>query len=371
MRIVVGERRRAGRSRAAMARDTTDGGPEQPLGACEREIEALLKRRATHRTVIVVALIFLLLAFLVVSSSSGRRGEVRTRPRAIVLVVPHLRPEAVEAAMASNKAPFLGSLSATDGIYARLRARNTGLTASLVTMLTGSVNSSATNLVGATSFLGELKRAGKRPIVLAPSVYWSAQGPTSGNCSRVGLLDSECAGTACPPTTEAAYCNAAEKLLPCDGKAQLYTEDVLGAFRHLMRHDGDLLYAHADVTSGAAATREEHLALLSDVSVMDGTLGKLALAAIERTRATSESWLLVLVGAGGDHLQEVPLAMAAYAAGNLVRLGPIPDDATLADVGPTVLHWYALSSPSDSQRVRGLCSTGVIVSSCKKTTNWP
>ncbi|RNF13215.1 uncharacterized protein Tco025E_06280, partial [Trypanosoma conorhini] len=100
-------------------------------------------------------------------------------------------------------------------------------------------------------------------------------------------------------------------------------------------------------------------------------VGKLALAVIERSSTTKESWLIMLVGAGGGGLERVPLVMAAYARGGLVRFGPIAEDATLADVAPTVLHWFDLSSANDMTRVRGMCSTGVFVTSCKTTTNWP
>ncbi|RNE98929.1 hypothetical protein TraAM80_08503 [Trypanosoma rangeli] len=113
------------------------------------------------------------------------------------------------------------------------------------------------------------------------------------------------------------------------------------------------------------------MASMSDISIMDGTLGKLALAVSERSSTTKESWLLMLVGAGGGGLEKVPLVMAAYARGGLVRFGPIAEEATLADVAPTVLHWFGLSSAGEAQRVRGMCSTGVTVTSCETTTNWP
>ncbi|RNE98930.1 hypothetical protein TraAM80_08504 [Trypanosoma rangeli] len=356
-----------------MAREASRVKPVTQPGVHAPEIKALLNSRATYRTAIVVAVIFLLLACLVVvATSSVQQGEDQSLPRAIVLVVPHLPPSLLEAAMASNKAPFLGLLSAADGIYSRLTAKNKELTSSLVTVLTGEGNSSATNLVGATSFLARMRKAGRKPVVVASSSYWSGQEAGSdGNCGRVGLLDSECSGLKCPAATEAAYCNAAEKLISCDGKAQLYEEDVLEGFRHLMQHDGDLLYAHANVLSGPATTDEERMASMSDISIMDGTLGKLALAVSERSSTTKESWLLMLVGAGGGGLEKVPLVMAAYARGGLVRFGPIAEEATLADVAPTVLHWFGLSSAGEAQRVRGMCSTGVTVTSCETTTNWP
>ncbi|EAN89493.1 hypothetical protein C3747_25g93 [Trypanosoma cruzi] len=356
-----------------MSQETLSAKQVNQPGVHAPEVKALLSARARYRTVVVVAVTFLLLACLfVISSSSSEQGEGRYRPRAIVLIVPHLPPDMLEAAMASNKAPFLGLISAADGVYARPLAKNTELSSSLVTILTGRVDSSATGLVGATSFLGKMKRAGRKPVVLAAASYWSAQvAAADGNCSRVGLFDSECSGLRCPAATEAAYCNAAEKLLSCDGKAQLYEEDVLEAFRHLMQHDGDLLYAHANALCGTVSTDEERMAVLSDISIMDSTLGKIALAVIERSSTTRESWLIMLVGAGGNGLERVPLVMVAYAKGGLVRFGPIPEEATLADVAPTVLHWFALSSHGDAQRVRGMCSTGVAAISCETTTRWP
>ncbi|KEG09627.1 hypothetical protein DQ04_04921020 [Trypanosoma grayi] len=355
-----------------MPRQNSSQKPVKQPGVHAPEIKEALSSRAMYRTIIVVAIIFLLLACLaVVSSASTQQGEDRSRPRAIVVVVPYLRPDILEAAMASNKAPFLGLLSAADGIYARLRTRNADLMPSLVTLLTGSEQSSAANLEGATSFLRALKKAGKTPVVLAPSSYWSEQGVAGSNCSRVGLLDSECSGVTCPAATAMAYCNAAEKLLACSSKAQLYEEEALEGFRHLLKHDGDLLYVHANVSSGTAAANEERMTGMSDISIMDGTLGKLALAIIKRSSETKESWLLMLVGAGGNGLTEVPLVMAAYARGSLLRFGPIPEDATLADIGPTVLNWYGLASISDAPRVRGMCSSGVLVDNCESTTNWP
>ncbi|KAH9577504.1 hypothetical protein LSM04_007055 [Trypanosoma melophagium] len=343
------------------------------------EIKTALSSRALYRTILVTSVVFLLLACLaVISSASIKEGEDRSRPRALVFVVPHLPPDVLEAAMASNKAPFLGLLSAAAGIYARLQTRNTELMASLVTMLTGNESSTATNLAGATSFLRELKRVGKKPIVLAPSSYWSAErvagsnsNSNSSSCLRVGLFDSECSGLACPAANETAYCNAAEKLVSCDGKAHLYQEETLEAFRHFMKHDGDLLYVHMGFSTGAISTHEETLALMSDIGVMDGTLGKLALAANRRSIEAKESWLIMVVGAGGGGLTEVPLMMAAYVRGGLVRFGPIPGNATLADIRPTLQNWYGLISEDAAGRVRGMCSTGVLVRNCGTTTNWP
>lgn len=358
--------------------------PVRQPGVHVPEIKELLDSRARYRTIVVVSVIFILLACLVVvSNASVRSTEEQSIPRAVVLVVPHLSSDMLEAALVSNKAPFIALLSAADGMYARPRAQNTELAASLVTILTGNVTSTATDLVGATSFLRTMRKAGKKAIVLAPSLYWSAQQQeekakkeatrANGRCSRVGLLDSECCGVACAAEDETAYCNAVEKLLSCDGKAELYEEEVLEGFRSLQKHEADLLYAHVNVLSGGGGTTEkERLAALSDISIMDGTLGKIALAAIERSRASKESWLIMLVGAGGDGLTRTPLAMAAYARGGLVRLGPIPEEEmTLADIAPTVLHWFGLSPAGDARRVRGLCSTGIAVNSCENTTSWP
>ncbi|ORC93569.1 uncharacterized protein TM35_000014460 [Trypanosoma theileri] len=360
-----------------MAHSNAEKPVKQP-GVHAPEIKAALNARAMYRTIIVTSVVFLLLACLaVISSSSMKEGEDRSRPRGLVLVVPHLAPDILEAAMESNKAPFIGLLSAADGIYTRLQTRNADLMASLVTMLTGNENSTATNLVGATSFLQELKRVGKKPIVLAPSLYWSAENKEAGSnssskiCSHVGLFDSECSGLACPAVNETAYCNVAEKLLSCNGKAHLYQEETVEAFHHFMQHDGDLLYVHMDLSNGTPTTNEEALSMMSDISVMDGTLGKLALAAIKRSTETKESWLIMLVGAGGGGLAEVPLMMAAYVRGGLVRFGPISKNATLADIGPTLQNWYGLISEGDAHRVRGMCSTGILVSNCENTTNWP
>ncbi|RNC56934.1 hypothetical protein TcCL_ESM05504, partial [Trypanosoma cruzi] len=96
-----------------MSQETLSAKQVNQPGVHAPEVKALLSARARYRTVVVVAVTFLLLACLfVISSSSSEQGEGRYRPRAIVLIVPHLPPDMLEAAMASNKAPFLGLISA-------------------------------------------------------------------------------------------------------------------------------------------------------------------------------------------------------------------------------------------------------------------
>lgn len=351
-----------------MMKENSESGPDLQISICEEEIKGLMESRAMSRAVNVVVFVFLAVIFFFVASSPIRDEEKTCcRPRVILLVVPHLHPGMLEEAMASNKAPFLGHISAFNGTYTRLYAKNTDLRESLVTIFTGKTSPGAASLAGKTSFLGKLKRAGKKPVVLAPQLYWSTKGSANDSCDNIGLLDAECFGFSCPQESQAAYCNALERFLSCEDRSQLYNEDAVEAFKHLIQNDGDILYVHTWFSSGMATTSEDRMAILSDISVVDSIFGKLALAAMEHSRVTSESWLLMVVGAGDGRLKEVPLVMTAYAKGATVRLGSIPKNATLADISPTVLHWYGLSSPNDSQWLRGICSTGVAVENCPST----
>lgn len=344
--------------------------PKEPGTHTNAEVREALHARALRRTVIVTALIFLLIACLAVVSSTAQEYEgpedTTSQPKMVMIVADGLTPDIMENSLRSNKAPFTRLLNSSGGIYGYL-STPAGTGSPLVRLLTGTANTASATLSGATSFLGVLKKYGKKPVVLAPTSYWSSNQIGSGTaCTHVGLFDSECNGTECPADNENAYCNAFYKIIACDGSAELYREDIIKAFQKTVEISADILYVQLSnfmKEESASVNYSSVLQLYSEMNLIDGAMGQLVLSLAERTRATTENWLIVVTGSGARATQ-TPMVMAAYSRGQLLQLNDL-GRASTTDIYNTVLRWFGVSTAEDN--LIGICTDGIHAANCKTT----
>lgn len=348
--------------------------PSKPGTHTNEEVKEALHARALRRKIFVVAIVVLLLGCLLVvfNIASEYEGEddSAAAPKMVFILTNDLSPDAVNTAMINSKAPFLRFLNESGGAYGKIDTRFTATGSKLVKILTGSSTTTSSDLSGQTSFLRLLVKAGFSTAVAAPSSLWSSNSSLTGTgtatkCANVGILDSECSGSACPAATAAAYCNANFKYLTCSNVTQLYKYELVKAFEKTVESSADVLF----VTVNAFETTDEDspsslkLGLESTVNVLDGAVGQISLALAERTRQLPENWLIVLAGQGNNEEQEAPLFMAAYSRGGLIQLNQLTIKAAATDLYSTVLKWFSISGYTEAQ-VRGICSSGAKVTNC-------
>ncbi|EPY24812.1 hypothetical protein STCU_06992 [Strigomonas culicis] len=269
--------------------------------------------------------------------------------------------------MASSKSPFMRLLNSSGALMGEV-ATSTVSGSSLVQLLTGSQTNTATTLQGQTSFLRTLKSNGIKPLIAAPSSYWSGStSDSSGTCASVGLFDTECSGTACPDGTASAYCNTFRKYITCDSASELYQYQIMGAFEEGLRTGSDLIYVQVPGMTLTTENVGNTLQLQSHINLLDNALGQLATTIVQRTKSHEENWNIVLVGATGDTTTHtVPFFTTVYSSGEVVQLEKsLPSSPTTADIRTTVLQWFNTETSSlDTTRLLGICSKGSVVVNC-------
>ncbi|KAL7696301.1 hypothetical protein N2W54_007033 [Lotmaria passim] len=341
--------------------------PREPGTHTNTEVKEALHARALRRTILITAVVFLLLACLAVVSNSAREAVGDTgKPKLVLIVVKGLSPGAVSHAMSSNKAPFTRLLSSIGGNYSVIDAAYPSSGNKLVNLLTGSADAKQT-LSGSQSILRRLHDEKKKVVVAAPASYWSLGPAGTATCPQVGLLDTECSGSACPDEKEAAYCNAARKYITCDDRAQLYQNEIPTAFEKTISSSADMLYFQVSSIAEAASSDVEAAAQeRSEVNLLDAAVGRIALALSKRTANTAENWLMIVTSDGSNTEARAPLLVVAYTKGEIVRLNAIAADARVTDVANTVKMWFQLRGV-DQNRLLGICTNGAEVKNCNKT----
>lgn len=328
----------------------------------------------------ISSLVVLLLACLLVIYNTAQDYEdeeaMEASPKLVFIVAGDISYPALLLARSSGKTPFIRQLLATGSVLERLEAR-LGTGSSLVKLLTGEVNTTSLTLEGHLSFLRAVKEAGFKPALIASSSYYSAtEGDTVGECPHIGLLDTECVGSSCPGENSAAYCNAAMKYVTCSGVGQYLTDDAFVGFEKAVENGADLIYIQAEglLSDGytlANRPPKEMLERVSKINLLDGLIGKMALALSQRTSRLNENWLITLVSEGDNAYQQSPLFMAAYSKGMVVKLKRFEEneEKSIAHIFPTVLKWFNMEMPSSSSALSGIdpvgiCTSGVKIKNC-------
>eukprot|EP00796_Vickermania_ingenoplastis_P007242 gene7243-5091_t len=347
--------------------------PLRPPGThTNEEVKEALHARARLRTYCIAALVVLLLAALAVIYNTAQEyeneEELASTPKMVLIVASELSFPALTMARRSEKTPFINELTATGGSFGRLNARYTTGGSALVKLLTGNEGTSAFTLQGEESILRRLKTAGFKPAIVAPSSYFSATAASApGACPRIGILDTECVGDACPLHNQDAYCNADFKYATCEGMSQLYAGDVVRGFTQAAESGADVIYIQSEGIPNDGYTPinrpvSNMLERFSNMNLLDSAIGEIALALSQRTSTTNENWLIVLTSEGLNRYNEAPLFISAYSRGMIAQLNPIPATARTVDVFPTVLRWFGLSEGAASDM--GICSNGIQIKNC-------
>jgi hypothetical protein len=339
--------------------------PKEPGTHTNAEVKEALHARALRRTILVTAVVFLLLACLAVVSNAAREAVNAAQPKMVMIVTKGLSPDIVSHAMNSNKAPFTRILSNLGGSYDSINAATAASSNRMVNLLTGSASETKTTLSGLKSVLRWLKEEKKTVVVAAPSSYWSSGTAGATTCAQVGLLDTECSGTACPSENAAAYCNAKYKFVTCNDRAQLYKDELPTAFEKAINLSADVLYFQVDGIAEAAANDLEGLSReRSEVNLLDSAVGRVAMALSLRSADAAENWLMIVTSDGANSKNKAPLLVVAYSNGKMLQLNSIPSGATTSDVVNTVKMWFE-AKDADSKRLLGICSSGATVKNCK------
>eukprot|EP00796_Vickermania_ingenoplastis_P007448 gene7448-5246_t len=347
--------------------------PPSPDPTANEEVKVALRTRSRLRTYFIAALVLLVLAAIAVMYNTQReqdnQAEVTGVPKMVLIVASELSFPALTMARSSEKAPFINELTATGGSFGRLNARYTTGGSPLVKLLTGNEGTSALTLQGEESFLRRLKTAGFKPAIVAPSSYFSATAASApGACPRIGILDTECVGDACPLHNQDAYCNADFKYATCEGMSQLYAGDVFRGFTQAAESGADVIYIQSEGIPNDGYTPinrpvSNMLERFSYMNLLDSAIGEIALALSQRTSTTNENWLIVLTSEGLNRYNEAPLFISAYSRGMIVQLNPIPATARTVDMFPTVLRWFGLSEGTASDM--GICCNGIQIKNCE------
>lgn len=335
-------------------------------------------RRTAYRAILAVGTVVAIIVacITVVLTSGGSTVAGRVVPKALVVVVPGLNPTVLESAMASNKAPNMAMLAAAGGTYDRVAANSSDPTASLISLLTGTpvafhnvTDASRLSAFynGAPSLLRYAKTASLRTSVIASEKYFSAGGYLAGSatCATVGLLDQECIGAACPNLDSSSYCSALTKIvLPNDESALMGT--TLSTAVQGSLDARELILALVACFEDRRSDDDNSLRALSNVALLDGVVGQLALVLAQRSYQSSENWLLVVAGDGVNAQQQAPLLVAAYAAGAVANLNPINSlNGNVVDVFATVQAWFGVPNPAGVVGIaQGVCRDGSQKVSC-------
>lgn len=353
----------------------------KPPGTHTNEkVREALHARARLRTYCIACLVALLLACLLVIYSTAQEYEdedlMDANPKMVFIVAGDISYPALLLAKESEKTPFFQRLLAAGGIFEPLQCR-LGAGSALVKLLTGEEKSSSLTLEGHLSFLRAVKEAGYKPALIASPSYFSAtEVDTVGDCPNVGLLDTECVGSACPVHTPAAYCNAAMKYVTCPGFNQFLTNDSFTGFVKAVENDADLIYIQVDALLSDEYTLanrppKEMLERVAAINLMDGLIGKIVLAISQRSSVLNENWLVTVVSEGDNSYRQSPLFMSAYSKGMSVKLKSFVKDEvrSSANVFPTVLKWFGVELPSaveesTAKDVVGICSSGIQIKNC-------
>lgn len=336
------------------------------------EVKEALHARARLRTYCISALVILLLACLLVIYNTAQEYEneeaIEAAPKMVIVVAGDLSYPAVALAKRSEKAPFIHQLVATGGSLGKLQAKYETGGSALVKLLTGDNATNALTLEGQQSFLRRVKEAGYKPAIVAPPSYWSATATDAlGACPRVGLLDTECSGMACPGQNADAYCNTAFKYTTCEGVAQFFADDVVQGFRRAAESGADLIYIQAEgIQSDLYDSQERPISSMlerfSNISLLDSFMGEIALSLTQRTSTVNENWLMALTSEGQNNYFQAPLFISVYSRGMTAQLRNIPETAKTTDIVPTVLRWFDVSQTEDD--VVGICSNGKKIKNC-------
>lgn len=344
------------------------------------KVREALHARGRMRMYCIASLVVLLLACLLVIYNTAQEyedeNEMDAAPKMVFIVAGDISYPAAFLARASGKLPFMRQLLATGSIFEKLNS-NLSSGSALVKVLTGEINTTSLTLEGHLSFLRAVKEAEFKPALIASSSYFSAtEGDTVGDCSHVGLLDTECVGSSCPGQNSAAYCNAAVKYATCSGINQYLTDDLFKGFKKAVENGADLIYIQADglLNDGYTLVNrppKEMLERFSKINLIDGLIGKVALSISKRTSTINENWLITMVSAGDNSYDQSPLFMAAYSKGMIVKLQQFAENElkTIANIFPTVLKWFSIELPSSSQTTNvaeavGICSSGKKLKNC-------
>lgn len=328
----------------------------------------------------IACLVVLLLACLLVIYSTAQEYEdeelMDANPKMVIIVAGDISYSALLLAKESGKTPFSQLLLEAGGIVVPLEFR-TGAGSALVKLLTGEEDSSSLTLEGHLSFLRVVKEAGYKPALIASPSYFSAtEVDSAGVCTNVGLLDTECVGSACPNQDPAAYCNAAMKYVTCPGFNQYLTNDAFKGFEKAVENGADLIYIQADglLSDGytlANRPPKEMMERVAMINLMDGVIGKIALSISQRSSELNENWLVTLVSEGDNSYHQSPLFMFSYSKGMSVKLKSFAGNVvhTSANVFPTVLKWFGLEvssalPESAANEAVGICSSGIKIKNC-------
>lgn len=341
------------------------------------EVKDLIHARARLRRFSIAALVVLVLISLLVIYNTSQEYEnpdaLPSKPKMVLFVAGDLSFPSAKMAERSGKLSFVRGLTHRGGVFGMLNAKYAAAGSGLVKLLTGSEDASSTTLSGQKSFLSVLKKNGMKPAIIASPQYWSATATDAeGQCSRIGIFDTECSGSDCPGKNEAAYCNAAFKYTTCEGGAQYAADNIVSGFRAALEAGADIIYIQVDGLSVKDEERNEagnrtqasSFQLFSRIDLLDNMMWQVAMELQQRTKNLKENWLIMVSSEGQNRHYNAPVFIMAYSAGAPLLLNPISETATLqtTDIYHTILHWFDLK-PEGRYDI-GICSTGKSVKNC-------
>lgn len=275
--------------------------------------------------------------FGIIMMNSGSTG-VKTQPRALLLLVDGVNGQDVARAMSLGRAPYL-SLLADVGASGQCSVTAT----SDITMVREALGTAA----GGPSVLKSATAAGFS--VAAAGAYPLVDEPAGLGC---GAISSECGadGGCLSESVGGATCNMAKQV----SVSELST---------YANRTAELLESYNVVAMRiVAAPAEANCTGARDSALYeaDYVVGHLAMAAVERSAATSNNWLVVVAVAQPGNSRGY-LFVAATRGGDPVLvdrdLPPYPDMPALADVSGTIARWLDLTDTA-AGKARGICSAG-------------
>nr|CCD12396.1 unnamed protein product [Trypanosoma congolense IL3000] len=299
--------------------------PDESSAQIRSKIKKLLDKRALYRTIIIILLVLSIVTLLdVVATSTMLVPTFANDTRNAVLVVaPSLHPQLLEHSMETNKAPFMGLIATSGRTY--FRNRKTPLQKEAYSALKRKTSGEQciTQLNSPhNELLHELVMSQKRLVVLPPPsnpVNLSACGTVGGG-------------------------QGVEILPESSGKGQMFADNVFKAFERLTNSNGNLLYVHTDVGSGAVDSGEGYLSVLSEISNIDRALQRLSVIMSDRARRLQEKWMVMVVASEGNATGGVSLLTTTFIGDQVVDSLPESGHSAGTDVHSMLANWFGLSS---------------------------